>query len=668
MVSLTGSYNIWIVALSFIIAFFTSYQALGLTRKITMLQHKITWAWLIIAGFVMGCGIWTMHFVGMIAFHLPIPVDYHFGKSIVSVIASIGASMLAFYVTSTKVSQGKLLLASLFMASGIVTMHYVGMSSMKSEYMTISYDPTMWATSAVVAFFASYAALNFFVKMKTTQGGFLVRAIAALFMAIAVTGMHYVGMEASSFWCIDPAYIAEQAEMQAPAQLLIIVLIAIVVIILLTWLAQMWEQLIYKRMAYTDSLTGLNNRHAMNEYFKITSLKDNKLAILFIDLDQFKYINDTLGHDVGDLLIQHMGAKLKKHAMHTRSVFRMGGDEFMIVLPYNEKEEVLQSVQELLEEIRTPVVLGKHQLEITGSIGVSYAVEHGITKNSLLKAADTAMYYAKNAGKNQYCEYNDEMEIKVIRRMEIEKGLREALTKKTFQIYYQPKWNISTNRPIGFEALLRYTHPVLGAVAPDEFIPIAEETGLILPITEWVLQRACQDCYDWNMDSHDRLVVSVNLSSKIIESDRLYAMTKQALEQTSLAPQLLEVEITEQMMISCGISMKEQIEPLQQLGVKLTMDNFGSGYSFFGSLEQLQFHTLKIDKQYIEHYELPAKRAIVNSIVGLAEQLHIQLVAEGVETESQLKFLESAGCHVMQGFYFKKPMPIDEVEAWIKQL
>jgi len=668
LVSLTGSYNIWIVALSFVIAFFTSYQALGLTKKVSVLQNKITWAWLLIAGFVMGCGIWTMHFVGMIAFHLPIPVDYHFGKSLVSIIASIGASMLAFYVTSMKTSQGKLLLASLFMASGIVTMHYVGMSSMKSEYMMISYDPVMWTTSAIVAFFASYAALNFFVKMKTTQGGFLVRAVAALFMAVAVTGMHYVGMEASSFWCIDPAYISEQARSQAPAQLLITVLVAILVIILLTWLAQVWEQLIYKRMAYTDSLTGLNNRHAMNEYFKTSSLKDRKLAILFIDLDQFKYINDTLGHDVGDQLIQHMGTKLKKHAMPPKSVYRIGGDEFMIVVPYNDKEEVRQSVQKLLEEIRMPVVLGKHELEVTGSIGVSYAVEHGITKDNLLKAADTAMYYAKNLGKNQYCEYNDEMEIKVIRRMEIEKGLRDALVKNAFQVYYQPKWNISTNRPVGFEALLRYTHPVIGAVTPDEFIPIAEESGLILPITEWVLQTACQDCYDWNMESNDELVVSVNLSSKIIESNRLYAMTKRALELTSLAPHLLELEITEQMMISCGINVREQIEPLQELGVKLTMDNFGSGYSFFGSLEQLQFHTLKIDKQYIEHYELPAKRAIVNSIVGLAEQLHIQLVAEGVETESQLQFLKSAGCHLMQGFYFKKPMPIDEVGTWIKQL
>ena len=667
MVLLTGSYNIWIVALSLIIAFFTSYQALGLTKKVTMLQHKVTWIWLTIAGFVMGCGIWTMHFVGMIAFHLPIPIDYHFGKSLISVFASIGASMLAFYVTSKKASQGKLLLASLFMASGIVTMHYVGMSSMMNEFMTVSYDPIMWTLSAIIAFLASYAALNLFVRMKT-KGSFLHRAAAALLMAFAVTGMHYVGMEASSFWCIDPAYITEQAQLQAPARLLITVLVVIVVIILLTWLAQVWEQLIYKRMAYTDSLTGLNNRHAMNEFFKTTSLVNRKQAVLFIDLDQFKYINDTLGHDVGDQLIQHVGDKLRRYAEPPKRVFRMGGDEFMIVIPYNEKEEVHQAAKQLLQEISSPILLGKHQLEVTCSIGVSYAVEHGITKNSLLKAADTAMYYSKKLGKNQYCEYSKEMEDKVIRRLEIEKGLRDALAKKEFQLYYQPKWDINKNRPIGFEALLRYTSPVIGAVTPDEFIPIAEETGLILPITEWALSTACKDCYEWNIDSDDELVVSVNLSSKIIESNRLSDMTKRALEQTKLSPHLLELEITEQMLMNCGAAVKEQIEPLQKLGVKLSMDNFGSGYSFLGSLEELQFQTLKIDKKYIEQFELPTKQAIVRSIIGLAKQLQIQLIAEGVETESQLEFIQSAGCHLAQGFYFKRPMPFNEIGTWIKEL
>jgi len=665
LVSLTGSYNIWIVVLSLIIAFFTSYQALGLIKKVTMIPGKITWGWLFIAGFVMGCGIWTMHFVGMIAFHLPVMVDYHIGKSLVSVIASIGASLLAFYVTSTKITQGKLLLASLFMASGIVTMHYVGMSSMKNEFMTLSYDPFMWSVSALIAFIASYAALNLFVRMKMTHEGFVARSLSAALMALAVTGMHYVGMEASTFWCIDPSYISDQAKIQAPTRLLITVLASIIIIILLTWLAQVWEQVVYKRMAYTDSLTGLSNRHAMNEYFRNTLLVNRKLAVMFIDLDQFKYINDTLGHDIGDQLIQNMGERLRKHK---QLVFRIGGDEFLIVVPYNEKTEVLKFVAQLLNEIRKPFVLGKHQLEVTGSIGVSYAGEHGVTKDSLLKAADTAMYYAKNLGKNQFCEYNHDMEMKVIRRMEIEKGLREALTKKTFQVYYQPKWNISTNRPIGFEALLRYTHPSLGIIPPDEFIPIAEETGLILPITEWVLETACQDCYEWNLGSEDDLVVSVNLTSKIIESDRLYMMTKHALETTRLMPNLLELEITEQIMMNCGSFVGEQIEPLQNLGVKLSMDNFGSGYSFLGSLEQLQFQTLKIDKTYIEQYETPAKRAIVNSIVDLAKQLHIELIAEGVETESQLQFLKSAGCHLMQGFYFKKPMPVDEVGTWIKQL
>lgn len=668
MVALTGSYSIWVVVLSLIIAFFTSYQAFNFSKKVTSHSEKMTWVWLIIASVVMGIGIWTMHFVGMVAFHLPIPLQYDIGKIVGAILTSIVASFTAFYLISIQTTQLRLILSSVCMTIAIVMMHYIGMSSMQNGIVTITYDPVLAALSVLIAFLSSYAALSLFVKIKTIDSEIILRSLAALLIATAVTGMHYVGMEASSFWCNDPAYINERFMTSTPTELLVALFLAIVVIILLTWLTQIWEQLMYKKMAYTDSLTGLNNRHAMNSFFKNPMLFQKKFATLFIDLDQFKYINDTLGHDVGDLLIQEMGARLSRHGGSSQHVFRIGGDEFMIIMPYEQKSEVIASVKQLLEEIRTPFLLGDHQLEVTGSIGISYSMVHGNTKDSLLKAADTAMYYAKNLGKNQYCEYNEDMERKVIRKMEIEKGLRDALIKNTLRLHYQPKWDIARNRPVGFEALLRYRHSNLGEIAPDEFIPIAEETGLILPITEWVLNRACHDCYEWNQEFKEALVVSVNLSRKLIDSSLLQNMLEQALESSGLRPELLELEITEQTMIQCGANITEQIVPLQQLGIKLSMDNFGSGYSFLGSLERLQFQTIKIDKGYIEHYELPTKRAIVNSVINLANQLNVQLIAEGVETESQLKFLQDAGCHLMQGYYFKKPMPVHEVNKWLKQI
>ncbi|MCR8659999.1 bifunctional diguanylate cyclase/phosphodiesterase [Paenibacillus endoradicis] len=668
MVVLLGSYNGWIVALSFAIAFFTSYQALGLSKKVTSTSGFINWGWLLVSGLVMGCGIWTMHFVGMIAFHLPMKVEYNFFKSSISVIASILASLLAFYVTGTKVSHVKLILSSLLMASGIVTMHYVGMSSMKTDIMTISYDPILWTISVLIAAVASYVSLRLFVEMKRNYNNILMKSVSAIMMAVAVTGMHYVGMEASSFWCIDPQFITSTSIENAPTNLLIIVSVVIVLLVLLTWLAQFWEQAMFRKMAYTDSLTGLSNRHAMNEFFRNTPLQHRRMAILFIDLDQFKYINDTLGHDFGDVLIQNMGERLRKNSLDKNFVFRIGGDEFMLVITYVDKNEVITFVEGLLADIRKPFLINNHRLEVTGSIGISYSNEHGDTKDSLLKAADTAMYYAKNSGKNQFREYNDDMAMKISRRMDIEKGMREALIHKNFELNYQPKWNTATNRPIGFEALLRYTHPQLGVITPNEFIPIAEETGIIVAMSEWVLERACLDCVEWNKENRAEYVVSVNLSIKLIESNMLHGITKRALEISGLNPTLLELEITEQMIMNCGEDVNQQIAPLQLLGVNLSMDNFGSGYSFLGSIDQLSFQTIKIDKEYIENFELPTKRAILNTMISLANSLNIQLIAEGVETKKQIDFLTEAGCHLMQGYYIKKPMPFHEVDPWLKEL
>lgn len=668
MIALAGNYNIWIVALSFLIAFFTSFQALGLSKKVTASPGQISWGWLFVAGFVMGCGIWTMHFVGMIAFHLPIGVEYDWFKSLLSIIASILASLLAFYVSAKEGSGLNIFLSSILMAAGIVTMHYMGMSSMKSEFMTISYRPSLLFVSVLIAIIASFAAMQLFIQIKQKRNNRLLKLIAALLMAIAVSGMHYVGMEASQFWCIDPSYLDNRLLEHTPTGLLLTTSIVIVVLVLFTGLAQIWEQRMFRKMAYTDSLTGLSNRHAMNDFFRDTTLHNKKLAILFIDLDQFKYINDTLGHDVGDILIQQMGQRLKKHATVKEYVFRIGGDEFMIVLPFKEKTEVTTFIELLLEEIRKPFHVGDHQFEVTGSIGVSYSGEHGNEKDRLLKAADTAMYYAKNSGKNQYCQYDIEMEKVLIRRMEIEKGMREALVKQAFEIHYQPKWDIERNKPIGFEALLRFRHPQLGLISPREFIPIAEDTGLIIAISEWVLQKACTDCVGWNQTYDEEYIVSINLSTKLIESNRLVMMTESALSHSGLSPKLLDIEVTEHMIMMCGNELDKQTLPLRQLGVSLSMDNFGSGFTFLASLDQMLFRSIKIDRDYIENYEDPAKRAIVNTMIELANQLDIQLIAEGVETEKQLKSLKEAGCSVMQGYHVKKPMPLFELNAWLREL
>ncbi|GKU77938.1 EAL domain-containing protein [Paenibacillus sp. L3-i20] len=666
MIRLQGSYDGWIVLLSFLIALFTSYSALSLSYKISNSRGNAKLGWLLMSGVVMGSGIWTMHFVGMIGFNLNYEVNFRAPNTILSILASIIASLLAFYVTLTsKVTNLKLILGSVFMGCGIVAMHYTGMASMESSEIDITYDSLLWASSAVFAIIASYGAIYLLKRFQDNSQAWWTKIFAALFMSIAISGMHYMGMEAAQFWCHSPKALGHSSEKSIDLSILFSLSGVMLAIILVTWTALFWERITLKRLAYSDPLTGLPNRHAMNHYFDEKLRNSSESAVLFIDLDQFKLINDTLGHDTGDLLVQEVGRRINQFVNKTQSMFRLGGDEFLIIINDSSTIPVEKLAEKILEEIRRPYWLGGNELYVTGSIGISYSPQHGTKRTELLKAADTAMYYAKSQGKNQYCSYNEELNQKLARRMEIEKGLRTALMLGELSNYYQPKWNAVTNQPIGFEALLRWKHPQLGSIAPDEFIPIAEETGLIVPITRWVMEQACRDCKAWNLTGTGELGVSVNLSVTIFECQGLQDMVNQALERSGLLPALLELEITESTVMNYAAEATRQLFPLQEAGVRVSMDNFGSGYSFLGSIDKIPFQTLKIDKLYMQDYESPSKRAIVNTIITLANQLNIQLVAEGVETERQLEFLRGAGCSIMQGYYFRKPMPREEVDEWL---
>ncbi|WP_307206068.1 putative bifunctional diguanylate cyclase/phosphodiesterase [Paenibacillus harenae] len=480
-------------------------------------------------------------------------------------------------------------------------------------------------------------------------------------MGLAVCGMHYTGMSAAEFWCGDDELLMKLPREGADLVLLMIMMV--------TWIALYFDQTLLEKMAFSDPLTGLQNRHSMNHHFESKLGGSAHSALLFLDLDQFKLINDTLGHDIGDLLIKEVAARLQQFLGEDRYVFRLGGgDEFLLLAGEMSRQAVETMAQQILEDIRKVYILGGNELYITGSIGISYAPQHGTDRSGLLKAADSAMYHAKRLGKNQFCSFNSELEQKLIRRMEIEKGLRIALASGQFTLHYQPKWNAERNCPVGFEALLRWNHPKYGLVAPNEFIPIAEETGLIVGMTRWVLEQACSDCADWNKPAGGKLGVSVNLSINIFESMNLMDMIMAALQHASLPPDMLELEITESIVMKDAPEVIRQLLPLQEMGVTISMDNFGSGYSFLGAIDQIPFHTLKIDKHYMQESDSPSKRAIINTFITLANQLNLELVAEGVETERQLDFLRAAGCTIMQGYYFKKPMPRGELDRWLSDL
>lgn len=668
LVSLDGDYNYGVVLLSFIIAVCAAYSALNFVYKIARSQGRIKLGWIFGAAFVMGSGIWTMHFVGMMAFHIGMVVSYDIPITVISIAASVLTSFLAFYLTlSNQASKARLISGGLVMGAGIVVMHYTGMASMESQGLSITYNSYIWALSAVIAVVASCVALYLFHRFSNNnKHASIAKWATSVLLGLAVCGMHYTGMSAASFWCGDPSLLSEETPINLA--LLVGVTVMILLIMMVTWFAVYFDRNVLEKMAYSDPLTGLSNRHAMNRYFNDNISEARQEVFFFIDLDQFKIINDTLGHDIGDMLVKDAASRLQSHLRAGTEAFRLGGDEFLLIASGLNQDQAEQLAQKLLEDIRRPYLLEGNELYITGSIGISLSPQHGTKRATLLTKADTAMYQAKRLGKNQYCLYNEELDKKIVRRMQLEKDLRIALAREQFVIHYQPKWNASMNRPYGVEALSRWQHPELGLIAPDEFIPIAEETGLIVPMTRWVLGQACLDCMAWNEQEQTPLSVSVNLSVKVFDSQNLLDMVTKSLELVGMDPSLLELEITETIIMNNVENVIQQLIPLKEMGVIISMDDFGSGYSSLGSIDRIPFHTLKIDKQYMEQSASPSKRAIVNTIIGLAKELSLGIVAEGVETEQQIEFLKSAGCNLMQGYYFSKPMPREELDQWLAQL
>lgn len=656
-----GNYNYYIVGLSIAIAILASYSALNITSKISDANGKSKFFWLFGGAMVMGSGIWSMHFVGMLAMHMNMNVRYDVFLTIMSMLVSVVSSFIAFYITMPRnINWFKIAIGGFIMGSGIVAMHYMGMEAMVI-HAEISYDPGIWVLSAIIALVASYAALLLFLRFRNHPKSSFLKWGSAVVMGFAVCGMHYTGMKAARFEA--HAGMLTQQPQSVDFLLLYGVTVAIFAILLISWGAMFFDRHVLEKLAYQDTITGLPNRNEMNRFFE-TNSETEQITILFLDLDQFKAINDTLGHNVGDLLVQEVGKRLRQFIGNGQQVFRIGGDEFLIILKQSDPVYAQHLADDILQQIKNVYYIDGNELYVTVSIGISIGSVHSSDRTTLLKNADTAMYKAKGLGKNQQCLYDEEMGLQEVRKMELEKDLQRALELKEFFIVYQPKWNVQSDRLVGFEALLRWKHPRLGVISPLEFIPIAEETGLIIPMTRWTLEEACKQCRIWQ----ERGIVqpvSVNLSVRLFHGDNLLELIQNVLDKANLEPRLLELEIAESMVLHDVNDIIRQLGNIRSLGVKVSMDDFGTGYSSIGLLDRIPIDALKLDRQFTNDLDTPSKRAIVNAIVLMAENLNLDVIAEGVENKEHINFLTGLGCHVMQGYYYGKPMDINEIKVWM---
>ncbi len=685
---MAGIYNPWLVVLSVAVAIFVSHTALSLSARVARKDGVPSKLWLVGGALAMGSGIWSMHFVGMLAFSLPIALAYDIPTTVVSLFIAIITSAFALAIANRpRISFAHLLGGAVLLGGGISAMHYVGMAAIQITPM-ITYEPVLLVLSIGIAIVASFVALWLFFRLRRGSSLLmrLARIGAAFIMGLAISGMHYTGMAASRFspgsFCIG-AGTTDQRWLALTIAVPAIAVLAITTILLIydahldsrtrkhnAQLEQANAQL--EHAATHDALTGLPNRVLLADRLAQATAQSERysrgFAVLVVDLDRFKSINDSLGHIAGDDMLKEVAKRLSQLLRKADTLARLGGDEFVLVLNEISGPRDAESVaSKVLASMADPVELSGLEVQISASIGISVFPEDGVDAETLLQHADAAMYHAKKNGRNSFQFFAPVMNVFARERLELESGLRRALVQKEFELHYQPKVDVDSGRIDSAEALIRWHHPKRGLTAPSGFIPIAEETGLIVPIGEWVLYEACRQARAWQTNGMRPLRIAVNLSATQFKQKSLVTTVREALAAAGLDPGYLELELTESAVMQDPESSIQVLRQLSGLGVRISVDDFGTGYSSLSYLRRLPLDKLKIDRSFIR--EVAASRddaEIVRAIVSLAHSLHLKVIAEGVETEEQLTFLRGLGCDQYQGFHCSPPVPADEFETMMR--
>ena len=424
-------------------------------------------------------------------------------------------------------------------------------------------------------------------------------------------------------------------------------------------------------VAYHDALTGLPNRPLFMDRLIVALAQvrrtSQQLAVFFLDLDRFKDINDSLGHHAGDTLLKAAAERIRRSVREGDTVARFGGDEFTLLIPRIENiEDAAKIAQKIMDALKLPFLIGDQELFVTASVGIGIFPSDGVDPETLVRNADTAMYRAKEQGRDAYQLYAPAMNATAVERLALENQMRKALTQRELRLFYQPLVDLASKRIVGLEALIRWQHPELGLLQPAQFISTAEVSGLIIPIGKWVLQTACRQIQQWQKRVDPDFTVSVNLSARQFQQLDLVSSVAEALDETGIDPQTLELEITESNAMHNTAMTMQTLRELKNLGVRISMDDFGTGYSSLNYLKNFPIDTLKLDQSFVRDVTTNrSDAAIVSAVISMAHSLDLKVVAEGVETEEQLAFLRQQRCDVIQGFLFSAPMSAEQLEPYL---
>jgi diguanylate cyclase (GGDEF)-like protein len=684
---LPGSYNLWLVLISFVVAMLASYTALDMAGRITATEGRTARLWLAGGSAAMGSGIWSMHFIGMLAYHLPIAMGYDPWITGLSWLLGILSSALALKLVSQKeLTNRQLAMGAVMMGAGVCAMHYTGMAAMRMS-PAIHYKMSLVLASIAIAVAASGAALWLAFRLRQHPSRIrLLRVGSAIVMGCAIAGMHYTAMAAAEMplhsVCraahsgIDSLWLALLMIVSTLGGLAVVLITSVIdmrldsrTAALAASLENANQELTY--LALHDNLTKLPNRllleDRLNQAIQASRRSQAPFSVLFLDLDGFKEVNDAFGHHVGDALLAEVAERIRSAIRASDTLARIGGDEFVLLADHGEPTSAANLADKLVRLVGQPYRIAGHDLRISVSIGIALYGDFAQEAHDVLRNADAAMYHAKALGRSGYCFFEPSMNAHAHEQLQLLQELRCALERQEMVLHYQPKFNAITSQLAGVEALVRWQHPVRGLMYPDQFIPLAEKSGVIVQLGEWVLNEACRQMGEWRAEGHAGWNVAVNLSPLQFSHNGLIQLVRETLDRYALEPGCLTLEVTESTAMQDPYVSQAILEKINDMGVKISIDDFGTGYSSLLYLKRLPATELKIDRGFVRDLAPHTEdAAIVSAIVALGRTLNLSIVAEGIETRAQQDFLTGIGCSFLQGFLLGRPMPARELVAALR--
>lgn len=654
---LTQEHDPLLVLLAALICLFGSLVTIRLVQR-TLQAEGSSWAhWCFLASVCAGSAIWSTHFIAMLGYLPGVAVRFDATLTIVSALIAVAGTAIGLILARLRHDGVAVICGGGMIGLAISAMHYVGMFAYRPDGV-VRWLPEYVAMSILCAM--AFAALSIhFVRTSTSS---LQSALAVVLLVAAIVVLHFVGMAA--FMVTPIAGVSSGADSEVFDAMASAIAVGAVLIVgtgISTHLvdksrADSEERL--REIAMVDAVTGLANRHSFNGHLHAhcqrLAYEDHCFAFFMVDLDRFKAINDSLGHPVGDLLLEKVAERIRLAVRPSDVVARIGGDEFAIIAQGVTERDIARDVAErIVATLSKPFDLDGQIAEIGASVGITLAPIDSAEAETLTQQADVALYCAKNRGRGRTCMFDPSLAQQTLERCALEADLRRAWSNREFEVYFQPILDTHSRTFTGAEALLRWTSETRGSVSPAEFIPVAEELGLVLPIGELVIQKACEAAISWP----DHLSVSINVSPVQMMAGQLVETVTRALANSGLAPQRLEIEITETALLGDDDGVRRILEEVRAMGVRISLDDFGTGYSSLSYLHRFPMDRIKIDRSFVDRLpDDPGSASIVRAICQLGQSLGLAMTAEGIENEAQYAFIAENGCTHMQGFLFSQPL------------